>query len=94
MAATTLLENFNTIAESTGGVDRLRLLILNLAFCGQLTEAEDTDEQVDLAQLGVSRECIDLSFVNTPVAQHHDRRELQVALQRNMEAGECLTIEP
>ena len=50
-----LLDNVGTIAESTSGVDRLRLLILNLAFGGQLTAAESSDIEpvIDLDQLGI-----------------------------------------
>ena len=37
MDAQTFLDNFATIADAPGGVQRLRDLVLNLAFCGRLT---------------------------------------------------------
>ena len=48
MDAQTFLDNFGTIAEAPGGVDRLRELILDLAISGRLVEQRSTEVPVSL----------------------------------------------
>lgn len=48
MDAQQFLDNFATIAESPGGVQRLRDLVLDLAISGRLVEQEPADEPVAL----------------------------------------------
>lgn len=43
----TFLDNFGTIAEAPGGVDRLRGLVLELALSGRLVQADSSDICVD-----------------------------------------------
>lgn len=48
MDSQTFLDNFGIIAEAPGGVDRLRELILNLAFSAQLVPQQSDDSPVDV----------------------------------------------
>ena len=52
MDAQTFLDNFGTIADAPGGVDRLRELILDLAVRGQLDSTGPEDGIVDDQVLG------------------------------------------
>ena len=57
MDAQTFLDNFGTIAEAPGGIDRLRELILDLAVRGQLVSLQpDEDATSLLAELASERE--------------------------------------
>lgn len=47
MDARTFLDNFGVIADSPGGIDRLRALILNLAIAGRLVEQRPNESPVD-----------------------------------------------
>lgn len=47
MNSQTFLDNFGTIAEARGGVDRLRELVLDLAVRGRLTHQDPEDQSVD-----------------------------------------------
>jgi type I restriction enzyme, S subunit len=47
MDTQTFLDNFATIADAPGGVQRLREMVINLALQGRLTDPDPADEPVD-----------------------------------------------
>lgn len=63
MDAQTFLDNFGTIAEAPGGVQRLRDLVLDLALSGQLSQREGGDDSVS-ALLKETRQQLDAAARN------------------------------
>jgi type I restriction enzyme S subunit len=55
MDAQTFLDNFATIADAPGGVQRLRELVLRLALQGRLVAPEETDEPVSSLVQAIDR---------------------------------------
>jgi len=60
MDAPTFLDNFAAIAEAPDGVQRIRLVVLELALLGRLVDQDPSDESADqlLAQIAIARSAL------------------------------------